>query len=151
MQKLIAWMSTTTEMATINHMGEFPLQPAHHHSFPEVPVCWPQSALPSVKNHIPCSQRNPKPSCMVTTFPPLLACQMKNNKERVLPHFRCCQPLILQKLSLQWSLRQVVWAPRASQRKDVLCVDKWLLSFQSTARSLPQPLEGCPCLLTCYS
>lgn len=35
MQKLIAWMSTTTEMATINYVGEFPLQHAHHHSFPK--------------------------------------------------------------------------------------------------------------------
>lgn len=49
-------MSTTTGMATISHVGKLPPQCARHRAFLKVSVCWPQSALPSVKSHTLYSQ-----------------------------------------------------------------------------------------------
>lgn len=54
-------------MAIVNRVGELLPQCASH-LFPEVLVCWTESALPSIKSHIPCSRRSPKQWCQVTTF-----------------------------------------------------------------------------------
>lgn len=102
LKKLITGISITTGIATISRVGELPPHCAHHHVFLKVLVCWPQSALLFVKSHTSTLKE------LKTVLPHhhvLFKTGMLKEKEKTgLPHLTCCQALILQKLSLRWSL-----------------------------------------------
>lgn len=101
-------------MATISCVGELPPQCAHHHAFFEVPVCWPQSALPSVKSHTAYSQRAQKRAAWSPC--PLQYWHAKRKRKNWLATFEMLPSSDPAETVIAMVSGQAVWALVASQR-----------------------------------